>query len=202
SNVVGQTGSSLLVDNATGSGTGSGPVTVSGSGASGTGGVLGGTGTIAGPVTISSTTAGSRGGIISPGETGAVTATLTVGPMVWDPLGRYDFTFNAADSTAGGGVNDLIRGTASLDLSNLNPSSRFGIGLGAVGSAPVTTTRTYTLATLLTGITGAGGVAGVPFADGADVTSLFTVSDTNSAVEAAVIRVSGPAGGPQSLTAT
>ena len=196
------TGPSLLVDNTTGSGTGSGAVTVTGFGASGTGGVLGGSGTVAGLVTISSTTASSRGGIISPGGNGAATATLTVGPTVWDPLGRYDFNFNAADSTVGGGVNDLIRGTAGLDLSSLNSSNRFGISLAEVATAPVTTPRTFTLAMLLTGITGAGGVAAASFADGTDVTGLFTVTDLNSGVESALIRVSGPAGGPQSLTAT
>jgi fibronectin-binding autotransporter adhesin len=122
------TAGTLLVANATGSGTGAGAVLVTGSGAAGSGGTLGGgnaagtTGFIAGSVTISSTVAAAQGGTIAPGMS-VGTLTVTGGTMTWDPVGAYRFEHDASATSPApiGGTSDLLRGTgaAVLDLQAL-----------------------------------------------------------------------------------
>ena len=103
-------GGTLLVNNTTGSGTGTGNVTVNGSGTT-----LGGTGTISGTVTLGNTTAGA---VINPGPQGtdgtsASVGTLTVGALT---LSTNSSTFHAdAFNTAQPNWDQLkVTGTAAL----------------------------------------------------------------------------------------
>jgi T5SS/PEP-CTERM-associated repeat protein/autotransporter-associated beta strand protein len=124
-------GGGLFVTNTTGSGTGTGPVTVNGTG------ILGGTGAIGGAVTIAS------GGAVAPGTS---VGTLNVAGMTWQGGGRYDFEFT-------GTTGDLVNGTGALDLSGLSPTSPFGINIVSTDPA-LTTPQTYTIATFAGGVTG------------------------------------------------
>jgi T5SS/PEP-CTERM-associated repeat protein/autotransporter-associated beta strand protein len=132
-------GGRLLVTNASGTGTGTGPVMVSGTG------VLGGTGTITGAVTV------GGGGAVSPGTS---VGTLNVGSMTWQGGGRYDFEFT---STAG----DLVNGTGALGLGSLNSGNRFTINIAST-NATLTTPQTYTIATFAGGVSGFDASAGNP----------------------------------------
>src|SRR5206468_9886931 len=85
----------------------------------GLGGTLGGTGTIGGTVAISSTTATNQGGILFPGLGGNTAGTLNVAAMTWNPFGRYVFQYDSNNTTTGGGVNGLVNGTGTLNLTNL-----------------------------------------------------------------------------------
>jgi autotransporter-associated beta strand protein len=141
-------GGRLMVNNTTGSGTGTGIVTARGTVANATGGgTLGGTGSIAGLVNIGSTTASQQGGILSPGNNilslpGSRIGRLTVGTgittaapaMSWKPFGSYNFDhqpdatqFSGAGGTPNPGVdNDHVTTTSTtgtLDLSGLNNTS-------------------------------------------------------------------------------
>lgn len=173
--VITSAGSGLLyVNNSSGSGTGTGAVTVTGNGSgAGTGGTLGGTGTMAGLVTISSTTGTSQGGIITPGPDTGGPATLTAGSMAWNPNGRYIFEYNASNTTTGGGVNDLIKGsvisgsTGALNLSGLSGGAQFDLNLKPIAGAPSATPQTYVIATF---------DGGVGIANGTDISNLFTYS--------------------------
>ncbi len=196
------TGGTLLVNNTTGSGTGTGAVSATGAGtgsaAVGTGGVLGGAGFIVPTgmniTTIGSNTAGSQGGIVYPGPGGNSAGTLTVGSMSWQPFGQYVFAHSATNTTTGGGVNNFITGTGTLDLSNLNSGSPFNLNLLPLSSGPAQ--QTYTIATFTGGITGAGNVAGAPFSNATDVSSLFTLSGSyTSAPSSFAMVVPGPGGG-------
>jgi autotransporter-associated beta strand protein len=192
------TGGRLAVNNTSGSGTGSNTVSVTGSGTVGSGGTLGGTGTISGQITISSTTAASQGGTIAPGNSAG---TLNVGAMVWNPAGQYAFEHSATDTTSGGGVNDFINGSLTLDLSAL-AAAPFNVNLIPLSSSSALTQRTYTVATFTGGITGAGGVPGAPFSDGTDVSNLFTLSGAFASNPASFATIVGPVGGPQMLQLT
>jgi fibronectin-binding autotransporter adhesin len=193
-------GGHLLADNTAGSATGSGPVSVTGSGLVGNGGTLGGSGAVAGVITISSTTASFQGGVISPGGGSRIPGTLNVGPMIWDPRGEYAVDYNPADNTTGGGVNDFVSGTGSLDLSNLNSANAFTLSFTKVpATGTLATPETYTIATMAGGINGAGGVPGAPFADGSDVSGLFVLPSQNMSAVAMIV---GTSGGPQSLEVT
>jgi fibronectin-binding autotransporter adhesin len=188
-----------------GSNTGAGAVTVNGTGtgasAVGTGGTLGGTGSIAGTVTIGSNTAGSQGGIVSPGP-GNAPGTLAVAAMSLQPFGRYVFAYNAADNTTGGGVNDLINGTSTLDLSNLGAvggstsTTPFDLNVQTLTGTP-TGSNTYTVATFANGILGnVGGTPQTAIANNTDVTNLFTVSGSfQSGPPVDVMVVAGAGGG-------
>jgi uncharacterized repeat protein (TIGR01451 family) len=90
----------LRVSNTTGSGTGTGPVTI------GTGGVLRGAGSIAGDVTVN--------GTISPG---ASPGTQTTGPQTWNGGGSYLWEMNDVDAAAGADPGwDLIAITGGLTI--------------------------------------------------------------------------------------
>lgn len=158
----------VYIMNSTNNNTGN--TSVIGTGALGSGATLGGTGMISGPLTVSSTTAASQGGIISPGVAGV--GTLNVASMVLDPLGRYAFDYNGASDTAGSGVNDLISGSGTLDLTNLSSAAPFDLDLNpAVAGTGATA---YVLADFAGGIINTGAA----YANGTDVTSLFTFSGT------------------------
>ncbi len=180
-------GGTLLVNNTSGvSGTGTGAVNVTGSGALGSGGTLGGTGTLGGGlVTISSATAGSQGGIVYPGPGGSTPGTLNVPSMAWQPLGRYVFAYNATNTLIGNGVNSFISGTNTLSLSALGSSTPFDLNLLPATFAGAPTPQTYTIASFANGV----GVT-----TGTDISSDFTFSGQFSGTPDAVV-VSGLGGG-------
>lgn len=105
-------GGSLIVNNTTGSGTGSGAVNV-------TSGTLGGSGTISGAVSIGS------GATLAPGNS---PGTLTIN----NDLGLNDtsilaFELNPLDTTVGSNINDLVTGIGNLTLNGvLNVSATSG----------------------------------------------------------------------------
>jgi hypothetical protein len=114
-----------LINNATGSGTGSGTVNVYGytaggtpSGTLGSGNPAGTVGFIHGTVNISSPTI--RGGTLSPGNSGVGTLTMTGGTMNWYPSGTYLFEHDASATSPApiGGTSPLLKGTGPtvLDL--------------------------------------------------------------------------------------
>ncbi len=192
------TGGTLLVNNTTSvpTGTGTGLVNAIGSGTLGSGGTLGGTGKITGTITISSTTAGSQGGIVYPGLGGAAAGTLNVASMVWDPLGRNVFAYSPTSTTIGGGVNNLINGTGTLDLSNLSSTSPFDLNLQPFAASGAGAPLSYTIASFAGGITGTvGGVPTQPIANGTDVSSLFTLSGSFLAAPAPYAMVVAGVGG-------
>jgi autotransporter-associated beta strand protein len=135
---IGQT-STLLVNNASGSGTGTGPVIVSGAGGPANGGTLGGTGTISGPVTVN-TIQGS--GTIAPGVGGIGTLTLGNG-LTLNGVYRADVTASPTNAS------DLIAVTGNVNLT--------GSTLNLPGSntyAPLSANFTYTLMTFTGTLTG------------------------------------------------
>ncbi|MHB1155449.1 MAG: beta strand repeat-containing protein [Phycisphaerales bacterium] len=94
------TAGTLLVNNTTGSGTGTGAVAVQ------TGATLGGSGFITGNVT-------STGGILAPGNS---PGTLTVGGLVLDGASVLSYELDATDQTVGSNINDLIEVNGNLTL--------------------------------------------------------------------------------------
>jgi hypothetical protein len=135
---------------------------------------LGGTGTIAGTITISSNTGGTQGGIVSPGVGAGTAGTLNVGSMNWQPFGRYVFAYNGSNNATGGGVNNFINGSGTLDLSNLSGGTPFDLNLQPIASGP--TTHPYIIANFTGGITGFTGTTGNPFPTPSDISALFTSS--------------------------
>ena len=196
---AGAPGGTLFVNNTTGSGTGTGAVNVNatagpgGAAAVGTGGTLGGTGTISGLTSISSATPANQGGIVSPGPGGAVAGTLNVGSMNWQPFGRYVFAYNGSNNATGGGVNNLISGSGTLDISNLSGGTPFDLNLQPIASGP--TTQPYVIANFSGGITGAGFTFGAPFATGTDIRAMFTSSGMPLSAPLTATIIAG-AGGP------
>ena len=93
----------LLVNNVTGSGTGSGVVLVTGAGS-----VLGGTGTINSATTI------SAGAMLAPRPAGGNAATLTIGGNLVLTNASASFTL----SSTAGGSNDKVMGVAQLNVGN------------------------------------------------------------------------------------
>jgi fibronectin-binding autotransporter adhesin len=177
------TGGTLLVNNASGtSGTGTGAVTVTGTGPASSGGTLGGSGFISGNVTISSTTPAAQGGTLSPGNS-AGTLTLTGSSvMTWNPGGTYVFEHDATatGTVPVGGASDLIKGigTSSLSLANLGTAAGQQltlflkpIGLAVPPNLPVTyTIIDYSASTNATPIITPAGFTG------SDLTPYFTFS--------------------------
>lgn len=94
------TAGTLLVNNTSGSGTGTGAVAVQ------TGATLGGSGFISGVVT-------SAGGILAPGNS---PGTLTVGGLTLDGTSILSYELDAIDQTVGSGINDLIQVNGNLTL--------------------------------------------------------------------------------------
>ncbi len=113
----------LLGNNTTGSGTGSGAVLVHQSG------TLGGTGSIAGTVTI------GAGGMHAPG---ASVGSQTVGGETWLPGGAFQFEINDADGVPGGPAGwDLLNVSGTLDLAVLTEQDPFLIDIVSLsGAAP------------------------------------------------------------------
>ena len=166
-------GGTLLVNNAAGSGTGSGVVNVIGTGAPFTGGTLGGgdaagtTGFIGGNVNISSATPATQGGTVAPGNS-VGTLTFTGGAMTWNPQGNYVFEYDAAATSPApvGGTSDLIRGlgTSTLDLAALGSGAgqQFNLTLLPANTpgTPPTSPVTYTIADFANPITPPVGIVG------------------------------------------
>lgn len=94
----------LLVNNTTGSATGTGAVSVA------NGATLGGSGFISGPVTFVDNATLAPGN--SPG-------TLTVGGLTLANASVLDFELDALDHTVGGGVNDLVQVNGNLTLDGI-----------------------------------------------------------------------------------
>jgi hypothetical protein len=98
----------LLVNNTTGSGTGTGAVTVSNSGTT-----LGGTGTISGAVTV------NAGANIAPGNGGNTTAILSTGALTLAATSNFQVDINGR-FVAGSDYDQLnVTGTVALGGSNL-----------------------------------------------------------------------------------
>ena len=107
---------SLLVNNTTGSATGSGPVNVAG-------GTLAGAGTITGPLTVGN---GTSGGTLAPGATSSTIGTLTVqGALNFAANSSYEAQLNstalAADNVTANGVT--ISGDAQITLTDLGATT-------------------------------------------------------------------------------
>jgi autotransporter-associated beta strand protein len=113
----------LLVNNTTGSGTGTGAVVVSAATtAGGPFGTLGGTGTATGPVTIQAGSGGGANAVIAPGATTGVNfGALAVGGDL-ALAGTYTADVqsgpNLSDLVAVGGSLNLTGGTLNLPLTN------------------------------------------------------------------------------------
>lgn len=172
-------GGTLLVSNTVGSGTGTGLVSVTGTGALGSGGTVGGTGSISGGVAVGSTTAANQGGTLSPGAAAGSVGKLTVSgaASAFSPVGTYAFDYNAsATGAADTTTSDFLSGTgsATLDLSTLGTAAggKFNVLLNATnipGSLPGSPV-TYTLATFAGGVTAPANIVG------SDLTPYFTFS--------------------------
>jgi hypothetical protein len=172
---------------------------VTGTGAVGSGGLVGGTGTISGTVNLSSLTTGSQGGTVSPGPNNGTPGTLNAGSMVWNPNAQYLFLHSATSNATGGGTNDLISGSGTLDLSNLLNAGPMTINLQPTNFSATPTQMDYTVATFNGGIFGAGGVSTAPFNNGDDVSPAFTLAGTYTSAPPQYAKIVGAAGGPQSL---
>ncbi|MDY0166682.1 MAG: autotransporter-associated beta strand repeat-containing protein [Thermoguttaceae bacterium] len=127
-------GGTLMVENVSGSGTGSGPVSVNPAGP-GIDAILGGTGTIAGTVTVHS------GGMHAPG---ASVGEQAIGGAIWNPGGMFQFEINDAAGIVGGGFDglgwDLVTiddgaGTGKLDLTSLSAADPFEIHVVSLDGA-------------------------------------------------------------------
>ena len=135
----------LSVENTTGSGTGSGQVTVASSAK------LGGTGFLAGAVTVA--------GTIAPGV--SAVGPLATGSQVWNGLAAYEWQLNSATGAAGTAY-DTLNISGSLDLSGLTSGSKFtlklatlnGTSAGSAANFDLNTSYTWTIATASGGITG------------------------------------------------
>ena len=96
----------LLVDNTTGSGTGSGDVAVS------SGATVGGSGSTGGSLSL------AGGAILQPGSNGVGTLGV-VGKLGLNDTSQLAFEFNPSNQTVGGGINDLVTVTGNLTLAGL-----------------------------------------------------------------------------------
>ncbi len=108
-------GGTLLVNNTSGSGLGTGPVTV------GALGLLGGTGIFTGAVSVS--------GVLAPGGVGA-TSVFKTGALTFGAGGVFDVDING--TTAGTGYDQLqVTGTANLNNGNLVVNAGSGLTQGS-----------------------------------------------------------------------
>ena len=121
-------GGTLLVNNTTGSGTGSGTVAVN------SGGTLGGAGSIAGSVTLAAgTTNGSpgvlaNGGAITAGAGSTTVGTLTTGNQTWNGqanlIAKVNGITGSGNTVATAGIdNDLVTTAGSITLANGNTTA-------------------------------------------------------------------------------
>jgi fibronectin-binding autotransporter adhesin len=85
---------------------------------------IGGTGTNLGPVNV--------GGAIQPGDVDGV-GTFTSGALTLSSGAILKFDLNAADTTTGGGINDLVEVNGNLSLNNNSVSVNF-LGVPQAGS--------------------------------------------------------------------
>jgi hypothetical protein len=120
-----------------GSLTATGGITVSGTG------VLAGNGTVNGAVNINS------GGTVSPGAS-VGNLVINSGTMTWNPGGTFNFEYNSVTpDNAGFTTHDVITGTGTLDLGNINSGSPFTINITPLGFLPSPGSPvTYTIASV------------------------------------------------------
>lgn len=112
----------LLVNNTSGNGTGSGALTVL------SGATLGGNGIITAATTIN--------GTLSPGNS---PGTLTINnALALDSTAVLEWEINTSDTTVGGGINDLVTGVTNLTLDGT-------INFSLVGGPQITSTGTWRL---------------------------------------------------------
>ncbi len=138
-------GGKLIINNSSGSGTGSGPVVVT------SGGVLGGSGIISGAVTL------NTGSILSPGNS---PGTLTVGAANF--LGGAAFAFDINDATGSAGTNwDVLNITGGLVITSTN-ATPFVITLTSLNGIAAGTAANFnsTLAYSWQFLTAGGGITG------------------------------------------
>jgi fibronectin-binding autotransporter adhesin len=151
------TAGTLAANNTSGSATGTSVVNVTGTGAAGSGGTLGGAGFISGNVTVSTATPGSpnlQGGTIAPGNSPGTLTMTGASVTTLNPVGTYAFDYDATATGPNapiGGGSDLLKGTgtSSLSLVNLTTAAggQFNLTLNPVGSpTPPAGQVTYTIA--------------------------------------------------------
>jgi hypothetical protein len=109
-----------LVNNTTGSGTGTGAVTTNGSGTT-----LGGTGTISGSVQISNTTAGA---ILNPGANSTSAGTLTTGALTLSSTNANTFHIDAFGTATTDW--DKLTSTGAIVLGNAASTLQVSIAAG------------------------------------------------------------------------
>lgn len=158
-------GGTLLVNNATGSGTGSGNVSVS------NGGSLAGTGSISGFVTNAS------GGSISAGD---LVGVLNLNSMVW--LGGSTNRWDINDATGGAGIGwDLLDLSGSLTISATSSNKAYiditSFTLGGLSGLAENFNPTNNY--LWTILTAEGGISFIPGEDELSVLELITGSYQN-----------------------
>ncbi len=107
-------GGTLLVNNTTGSGTGSGNVIIN------SGGTFGGNGSITGGITLNS------GGILSPGSS---IESLVSGSNIWNGGSSYEFEFSTDGSGVAGIGYDLLAINGTLNLSGASNANPINIDL-------------------------------------------------------------------------
>lgn len=128
------------------------------------GGTFGGSGTIVGGLTV------FNGGTVAPGALNAI-GKFTTGGATFIGGGKYLLNYNptaSASPTAGTDNDELVSASGTLDLSNLDPTSKFVIDLEPLGAglptgSPITVTAgQFGSVTLPNGVTTG------------DITSLFS----------------------------
>jgi len=151
------TGGTLLANNAAGSATGSGNVTVAAA-------TFGGNGTVSGDVTL------NANAVVSPGSAAGLVGTLTTGSQVWSNTAAFTFDLTNATGAAGTGYDSITM--SALNLSGvtaggftINIVGRDGAGaIGAVTNWDSAVARSWTLVTTTSGITGFDAADFVPTA--------------------------------------
>jgi autotransporter-associated beta strand protein len=131
-------GGTLFVNNTAGSGTGSGPVSVSG------GAVLSGSGTASGAVTLAAGTSNgspgvlANGGTITAGATSTTVGTLTTGNQTWKRQANLVAKVNSitGNNPIAGTDNDLVTTAGSITLSDTK-STPFNVQLLAPAAGVV-----------------------------------------------------------------
>jgi autotransporter-associated beta strand protein len=125
-------GARVLVNNTSGSGTGSGAVVVQGTG--GTYGILGGRGAVSGPVTLAAVGSVAPGDPATTGGIGTLTFSGATAVHEFQGRGKYSWQVNSVPSGGVAGVNwDFLDSAGRLHLS-ANVASQFVIDIVATGT--------------------------------------------------------------------
>ncbi len=129
----------LFVSNTSGSGTGTGSVTVAATTITGnsgnyTGGTLGGSGNISGAVTLSGNNTPTHGGIITAG-TSAAPATFTTGNQTWNKGAAYEWHITNSGSIA---VGSALSANATNDVLQIGTTSSGTLSVSGDSTDPFT----------------------------------------------------------------